>query len=87
MYLKSQNRSHTESTFENLALGTFHLSARVRRRPPVYAQCCGTLLLYCWCAWPRSWPSSTGRTVITLPCDDRPLAGWRRPTIFEIERQ
>ena len=37
-----QNRSHTESTFENFTLSTGHSSARVRRRPPVSAPCCGT---------------------------------------------
>jgi hypothetical protein len=41
-----QNRGHTESTFENFALSSGRLSARVRRRPPISAQCCGTLLLY-----------------------------------------
>ncbi len=41
------NRGHTESTFENFTLSTGHSSARVRLRPPISAQCCGTLLLYC----------------------------------------
>ena len=41
-----QKRTRTGSTFENFALSTGHLSARVRRRPPISAQCCGTSLLY-----------------------------------------
>lgn len=41
-----QKRSHIESTFENFALNTSHVSARVRRCPLISAQCCGTFLLY-----------------------------------------
>jgi hypothetical protein len=41
-----QNRGRTESTFENFTLSSGHSSAKVRPRPPVSAQCCGTLLLY-----------------------------------------
>ena len=46
MILRLQNRSHTEYTFENFTSSIGRLSAGVRRRPQISAQCCGTFLLY-----------------------------------------
>jgi hypothetical protein len=42
------------------------VSVRVRRCPPISAQCCGTFLLYSP-PWPRPWRSSTGSRKHGVP--------------------